>query len=72
MNQQKPYKKGIDNFIKYSGLGFEMMAIIGLGTWCGYMIDQYMENKFKAFTLGLMIFSVIIAILYGIRNLLKK
>ncbi len=72
MNKQKPFKQGVDNFIKYSGLGFEMMAIIGLGTWGGYKIDQLMENKFRAFTLGLMIFSVILAILYGVRNLLKK
>lgn len=69
-NQNKPKKP--DSFIRYSNLGFEMMAIIGLCTFGGYKIDQWMENEFKGFTLGLMIFSVIAAIIYGTRNLLKK
>ena len=72
MNQQKKNKKKFDNFIRYSGLGFEMMAIIGILTFAGYKIDQWMNNEFKGFTLGLMIFSVIVAIIHGTKNLLKK
>jgi hypothetical protein len=72
MNSPKSNKKLVDNFIKYSSLGFEMMAIIAAGTWGGYKIDQLMGNKFKVFTLGLMVVSVIISVLYGVRNLLKK
>ena len=49
-----------------------MMAIIGGGTFGGYKIDQWMKNEFKGFTLGLMILSVVLAIIYGTRNLLKK
>jgi hypothetical protein len=49
-----------------------MMAIIGLGTFLGYKIDQWMDNEFKGFTLGLMIFAVIVSVIYGIRDLLKK
>ena len=71
LNQNKPKKK-IDNFIRFSSLGFEMMAIIGIFTFLGYKIDQWMKNEFNGFTLGLMIFSVIIAILHGTKNLLKK
>jgi len=69
--QNKPKKK-FDNFIRYSSLGFEMMAIIGIFTFLGYKVDQWMENDFKGFTLGLMIFSVVVAIIHGTRNLLKK
>ena len=74
MNQKQPNKPKtrLDNFIRYSGLGFEMMAIIGGFTFLGYKIDQWMENSFKGFTLGLMIFSVIVAIIHGTRSLLKK
>ena len=70
--KQNNKKKTIDSFIRYSSLGFEMMAIIGLGTFLGYKIDQWMENNFNGFTFGLMVFSVIIAIIYGTKNLLKK
>ncbi len=72
MNQKNPHKNKFDNFIRYSSLGFEMMAIIGAGTFGGYKIDQWMENKFKVFTLGLMVLSVVVAIVYGARSLLKK
>jgi hypothetical protein len=70
--QKKNNKKGFDTFIRYSSLGFEMMVIIGLGTFLGYKIDQWMENEFKGFTLALMILSAVGAIFYGTRNLLKK
>jgi hypothetical protein len=72
MNQKNTYKNKIDNFIRYSSLGFEMMAIIGAGTFGGYKIDQWMKNEFKGFTLGFMILSVVLAIIYGTRNLLKN
>jgi len=74
MNQQNKgnYKNKFDDFIRYSSLGFEMMAIIGAGTFGGFKIDQWMKNEFKGFTLGLMILSVVIAIVYATRNLLKK
>ncbi|HSO85806.1 MAG TPA: AtpZ/AtpI family protein [Draconibacterium sp.] len=72
MSQKNTYKDKFDNFIRYSSLGFEMMAIIAVFTFGGYKIDQWMKNEFKGFTLGLMICSVILAVLYGTRNLLKK
>ena len=70
--KNKNIKSGFDNFIRYSSLGFEMMAIIGIFTFAGYKIDQWMENDFMGFTFGLMVLSVILAIFYGTRRLLKK
>jgi len=73
MNRQKPNKKtGFNNFIRYSSLGFEMMAIIGLLTFLGFKTDQWMETEFHFFTLGFMVVSVVIAIVYAIGNFLKK
>ena len=65
-------KNKFDAFIRYSSLAFEMMAMIALGTFLGYKIDQWMDNEFKGFTLGLMILSVIGAVFYSTRNILKK
>lgn len=70
-NQQNK-KKNFDNFIRYSGLGFEMMAIIGGFTFLGFKIDQWLKNDFKGFTIGLAIFSAIAATIYGTKSLLKK
>ncbi|HSM47552.1 MAG TPA: AtpZ/AtpI family protein [Draconibacterium sp.] len=72
MNQQNNHKNKLDNYIRYSSLAFEMMAIIGAATFGGFKIDQWMKNEFKGFTLVLMILSVIAAILHAIKNLLKR
>jgi len=70
--QNQRNKKKFDTFIRYSSLGFEMMAIIGVGTFLGYKTDQWMNNEFKGFTLGFMVISVIVSVFYAIRDLLKK
>ena len=69
---KKDFKKSGADFARYSGLAFEMMAIIGIFTFAGYKTDQWLGNQFKGFTLGFMVVSVILAIFYGIRGLLKK
>lgn len=65
-------KNKIDAFIRYSSLAFEMMAMIALGTFLGYKIDQWMDNEFKGFTFGLMILAVVGSVIYSTRNILKK
>ena len=66
---RKP-KKNIDDFIRYSNLAFEMVAIMGIGTWLGWKIDGWVHTGFPAFTLVFMVFSVIGAIFYAIRRFL--
>ncbi len=72
LQKQNKEKNKFNNFIKYSSLGFEMAAIIAIGTWGGYKLDQWLNNEFKIFTLVLMVVSVIISIIYGTKNLLKR
>ncbi len=61
-------KRQLDDFIRYSSLAFEMIVIMGLGTWIGVKIDQWLNLNFPAFTLGLMILSVIAAVYQAIRK----
>jgi len=70
--QNQKNKNKFDDFIRYSSLAFEMMAMIALGTYGGYKIDQWMNNEFKGFTLGLMVLSVIGSVVYATRKILKK
>ena len=73
MKNKKPYTTQKSNsFIRYSGLGFEMMAIIAGFTFLGYKIDQWMQNGFKAFTFGFVVFAVVVSIVYGTKSLLKS
>ena len=68
-NSQKP-KKQIDNYIRYSSLAFEMIAIMGIGVWAGYKIDHWLDLSFPAFTFSLMILSVLGAVYHAIRKFL--
>ncbi|HET6560161.1 MAG TPA: AtpZ/AtpI family protein [Prolixibacteraceae bacterium] len=72
MKQDKFHKKKkkLDDFIRYSNLAFEMIAIMGVGVFAGIKIDQWLEMRFPAFTLGLMILSVAGAIYHVIRKFL--
>jgi len=48
-----------------------MIAIMGIGVFIGYLIDDWLKLSFPAFTLGLMILSVVAAIYHAIKNFLK-
>jgi len=64
-------KKCYDAFIKYLSLSFEMIAIIDVSTFLGLKIEQWMTNQIRRFTLLFKVFSIIGAVYYFIRKLLK-
>lgn len=71
--EEKKYqkqKKRFDDFVKYSNLAFEMVAIMAAGVFAGIKLDQWLKMDFPAFTLGLMILSVIGAVYHVIRKFL--
>jgi hypothetical protein len=46
-------KKDTNNYLKYSGLGLQMLLTIGVLGWLGYKTDQYLQLSFPAFMIGL-------------------
>lgn len=70
-NRFQKNKNKFDAFIRYSSLAFEMMAMIAIGTFAGFKIDQWLDNNFRWATLVLMVLSVIGSVFYFIRKLLK-
>ena len=70
-NRFRKNKNKFDAFIRYSSLAFEMMAMIALGTFAGFKIDQWLNNAFRWATLVLMVLSVIGSVFYFIRKILK-
>ena len=69
---KKPNKKQLDNYVKYSSLAFQMLAIILAGVFGGYKLDQWLSLKFPIFTIVLSTASVVLAIYYATKDLLKK
>lgn len=43
-------KKSLNNYIRYSGIGFQMIAIIGICTFIGYEIDDYRHSTQLVFS----------------------
>lgn len=47
MAENEQNDKPINNYIKYSALGFQMIAIIGVFTFVGYKIDESSGHETK-------------------------
>jgi ATP synthase protein I len=47
--QKKP--KPSNNYLRYSGLGLQLLLTIGVAAWGGYKLDRYIGIKFPAFLL---------------------
>lgn len=70
MTKEKEKNKFKD-YAKYSNMAFQMMAIIGLGTFAGLKLDELVYLNFPIFTLIFSLASVSLAIYISIKDLLK-
>jgi F0F1-type ATP synthase assembly protein I len=61
----------VRSFAKYSGIAFQMLAIIGFFTWLGMWLDERYQSKNPWFTVGLMLVGVFLAMFQIIRSLTK-
>lgn len=43
--EEKDSKKSLANVARYSGIGFQLLAIIGLFTWAGTLADHYFNHQ---------------------------
>ena len=64
-------KRFLNNYARYSGIAIQMLAIILLGVFGGYKLDQWIHTK-PLFTVTLSIGSVILAIYSVTKDLLRK
>ncbi len=67
-----PKKKPLNDYARYSAMGFQMAVIIFLSTWGGVKLDEFLELKIPVFTLTFALLSVILSMYYFIRGVSKK
>ena len=72
MNRLRKKKKYLDNYARYSSIAFQMLVIILLGVFGGIKLDQWLHLKFPVFTVVLSMLSVILAIYYVTKDLMKS
>lgn len=72
--ERKP-KEQLNNFARFSGIGFQMIAIIGLGVYSGVKLDEKFPNKYNLFTLICSLVAIGMALYFVINkvsNISKK
>ena len=63
--------KAINAYAKYSAMGFQMVAIIGVFTFAGYKIDESANHSTKWVTALLSLVGVFISLYIVIRSVKK-
>ncbi|WHZ07612.1 MAG: hypothetical protein OJF59_001365 [Cytophagales bacterium] len=46
-----------NNFLKYSGLGIQLLLVMGVSGWIGWKTDNWLDLKFPAFLLSFVLVS---------------
>ncbi len=64
-------KQGLNQYAKYSGMAFQMGAIIFAGAFGGLKLDQWLKTK-PVFTVVLSLAAVFLSIYFVTRDLLKN
>jgi predicted MFS family arabinose efflux permease len=68
----KPKKNQLSNYAKYSSMAFQMGIIVFGGSYGGVLLDRYLNWNFPVFTITFSILSVVIAVYFFIKDLIKS
>ncbi len=72
MKDIKSKKKLFDSYARYSTIAVQMLVIILVGVFGGIELDKLIKLEFPVFTVVLSVLSVILAIYYVTKDLIKK
>jgi ATP synthase protein I len=67
-NNEEDNSGAVSAYAKYSSIGFQMVAIIGIFTFAGYKIDEAGKHEVKWATAVLALIGVFIALYIVIRS----
>jgi F0F1-type ATP synthase assembly protein I len=62
----------VNGFVRYSGIAFEMLAIIGIFTFVGWKLDRWLQNKFPVFVLIFSLSGIGLGIYVAVKDFLRK
>ncbi|MET4081452.1 hypothetical protein ABIB40_001398 [Pedobacter sp. UYP30] len=74
MENKKEEEQGkkMGNLAKFSAIGFQMIATIGLFTFIGYQIDEHRESRTPIITAGFALVGVAISLYQSIKQATKE
>lgn len=72
MQDKDQKKNSLNSYAKYSNIAIQMLVIIILGVFGGFKLDRWLELDLPVFTVILSLLSVVLAIYFVTKDLLKK
>lgn len=67
-----PNHKPLQRYAYYSGLGFQMIAIIGIFTYLGHRLDQGAGSENRLWTVMFSLIGVCVSLYLVIRSVIRK
>lgn len=65
----KDEKKALSSYVQFTGVAFQMMAIIGVFAFIGYQLDKYYQHQVQWATALSCVIGVVVSIYQTIRQL---
>lgn len=65
-------KQRLNDYARYSSLGFQMLAVILLSVFGGLKLDRWLELRFPVFTVVGALSGVVMSIYFAVKDLLRK
>lgn len=65
-------KKQATSIVKYSGLAFQMIAIILVVLFAAFKLDEYLGNEFPLFTIIGAFVGVILSLYFALKDLFRN
>ena len=66
------HRSGLNDYLKYAGIGFQMLAIIGIFAWAGVKLDKRAGNENQIYTAILSLAGVVIGIYTVLKDFIHK
>jgi len=63
-------KPQVDQYLKYSGMAFQLAIVLAIGTYAGHRLDQYLQTERPYFTALLALLSLFAGLYLSLKDLL--
>lgn len=64
-------KRQVNNYLRYSGLGFQIAGTIAAGVFIGYMLDKWAHTTQPYFTAAFGLLFVFLGLYLGLKDFFK-
>ncbi len=73
MNDREPlaHNKKVRSYLRYSGIGFQLIGLMTIGYFLGQYFDKKAENETSYYTAGLILFLLCIYLIRLVRSLIN-